>query len=545
MPIDIREFRPDVSNAEILNAIRNEAGYDYQRRVPEATQANVQDVIHNLMTNQPLRNEFIDSLVNRIGLVLFKNNIWTNPLAKYKRGMLEYGDTIEEIMAGLLQAKNYDTDREELEKEIFGSETPEVQASYHKVNRRDRYKLTIKEPLLRNAFLTNNGLSQFITELMAMPTTSDQWDEFLLMSNLFKEYYNNDGFYKVNVPDLSDVASDGPDSRFALRRIREFAYRLPFISRQYNAAGLPVAATPDELELFITPEAQSAIDVEALAAAFNIEKANIPNRTTVIPAEHFGFDGVQAVLTSKDFFVVADQRIETTSAHNPAALFNNYWLHHWEVISASRFVPAILFTTEEGDVITINPTPVESLAAIVIYDGNSVDVGTDVARGELYVVTGDAVTNPANGVNIAVRYELIGALSPQTKLTQSGMLYVSPDDEARELIIRRVAVDNNTVTDETTITVTGDILTLWPNASVQTDVDDDGLIEVTPETLTMDDEDVVTIPTVVGVQYKKDGTNVANGSTHTITTETVFTAVARSGYELATGATASWTFGGA
>lgn len=46
---------------------------------------------------------------------------------------------------------------------------------------------------------------------------------------------------------------------------------------------------------------------------------------------------------------------------------------------------------------------------------------------------------------------------------------------------------------------------------------------------------VVTVPSVEGVQYRKNGVNVANGSTHNITEETTFTAVAKPGYVLAEG----------
>lgn len=537
--MDIRPLRDDLSNVEWLNAIRNEAGYDYQRRIPEATQANVQDVVQNLTSFQPLMNEFINVLVNRIGLVLFKNTLWTNPLAKFKRGMLTHGDTIEEIMTGLLEATVYDPDRDELEKEIFGAMTPEVQASYHKVNRRNRYKLTVKEPLLRQAFLSNDGLSRFITDLMSAPQTSDQWDEFLLMSNLFKEYDRAGGFFNVQVGDVGAQESDSTDARFMLRRLREFANTLPFISRQYNAAGMPVAANPDELELFITADADAALDVEALAGAFNIDRMNFASRKTVMPAQYFGIDGVQAILTTRNFFVVADQHITTTTAQNPAALLTNYWLHHWEVISASRFVPAVMFSTRPGEVIEIPDTPVTGVSAITVTDDEGTTV-TSIERGTLYVASAEAETT---GVNTAVRWELVGAQSEFSKLSQTGVLYAAPNEAATQLTLRAYAVDTDIpqLVAEATVNVTGDLLTLWPNPNVGSDSDNDGDIEVTPEALTMSEDNVVTIPAVVGVQYRKEGVNVNNGSTHEITAETNFDAVARSGYELTSG-TFAWTF---
>lgn len=542
MTLDVRPFR-EVSNTEILNAIRNNATVDYQRRIPEATKASLEDTVAALVNYRPQMNEFVDALVNLIGLQIFKNNTWTNPLAKFKRGMLEYGDTIEEIMSGLLVAKTYIAERDYLEKDIFGVEVPEVQASYHKVNRQNYYKLTVKEPLLRRAFLSSNGLSTFISDLMSMPTTSDNWDEFLLTAQLFSEYYANDGFFKVNVPDVGTLGSDRSDANYVLRRVRELADNLKFISRHYNAAGMPVAADPGELELFITPEANAAIDVEGLAASFNIDKAEMPTRTNIIPKEHFNIPGAQAVLTTRDFFVIADQRIDVTSAVNPVGLHTNYFLHHWEVVSASRFVPAILFTIESGTVINLPSTPVTAVSALqaIDKDGNTV---TAFVRGNMYEVNAVAVTAPTGGANNAVRYVLTGNNSPKTRITQSGALLVSIEDSSASLTVTAYATDsaNPQASANATYAVSGDQVALWPTPTALSDADADALLEVIPDAVVKDnDTDTVVIPTVTGVQYKKDGVNVNNGSTHVVTASTVFTAVARAGYELSPGATASWT----
>lgn len=544
MVVDIRPLRDDMTNVDWINAVRNEAGYDYQRRVPEATQANVQDVVQQLFTYRPHMNEFIDTLVNRIGLVLFANTIWSNPLSQFKRGMLEWGDTIEEIMNGLLTATSYDPDRDELEKEIFGAMKPETQVSYHRVDRRDRYKLTIKEPLLRNAFLTSNGLSQFITNLMSSAQTSDQWDEYLLMVHLFEEFDKAEGFFNVNVPDIADQASDAPDSRYVLRRLREFSNTLPFISRMYNPAGMPVATTPSELILFVTATADAAMDVEALAAAFNIGKAEFGSRKIILPTDHFGIPGVQAILTTKNFFVVADQRIETTAAQNPAALFTNYWLHHWQVISGSRFAPLIMFNSERpSTVINYPETLVVSVSTLTVKDDKGATQATNVLRGELYSIEASAVTNPAGGVNDAVRYELVGALSQFTRINNNGVLYVGPDETANTLTINAMAVDSEMPQPVATTSrgVSGTLVGVWPNPDVNEDADLDTIEEAVPETLVVNEDDNVIIPNVRGVQYLKAGSNVTNNSVHHITASTVFTAVARSGFELKPGATATWT----
>lgn len=530
------------NNVDILNAIRKNAGLDYQRRIPAATKANIQETISDLWDYAPSRNEFLDALINKIGLTLIKSQLWTNPLAKWKRGMLEFGDTIEEINAGLLEAKVYDANRDYLEKDIFGAEYPDVQSSFHKVNRENYYKLTVKEPLLRRAFLSENGLSTFVSNLMQTPATSDQWDEFLLTCSLLPEYDRNGGFFKINVPDLTTVTANGNDARYALRRMREMAGNLQFISTRYNASGMPIAATPDELELIITPEANAAIDVEALAGAFNIDKSAIPSRTTIIPKEHFGIDGAQAIMTTRDFFVMADQRLETTSAANPIGLFQNYFFHHWEVVSASRFVPAILFTTDASTPYVIDDYPVTGLNALVLTDING-DTATNAVRGSAVIVTGSAITQ---GTNNAVRYELSGNVSPRTKISQTGVLLVSIDEASESLTVTAYAVDssNPQLSETLTIPVVGDKAEIWPNPTVLSDSNGNGLLEVTPPAPTFVSPDI-TVPTSEGVTYN-DGATDVSGKMVTITgasgTSKTITATAKAGYELASGATANWVF---
>jgi hypothetical protein len=464
-------FRP-APNHEIMNALKGNMSNAYQDRVPDATRANIADSISAIMDFEPNRNEFIGALVNRIGLVIARNNNWTNPLGKFKRGMLEWGDSIEEIQVGLAKAYVYDPQREYLEEAIFGQETPETQSSFHQINRQNYYKITVNDAMLRRAFLDEMGLSNLVQKLMDAPTTSDQWDEFLLMADLFQQYETNDGFYKIHIDDVSAQGSTQAQAQFALRRIRESADNLGFISRKYNAAAMPVSANKDELELFVTPEFNAAIDVEALAAAFNVPYAAIPSRQTVIPADQFPAD-IQAVLTTRDFFVVADTLFETRSAMNPVGLTTNYFLHHHQIISVSRFVPAIAFTTGDSTVEIPVSTPVTSVTVPVVTDRNSAVIpGTGLPRGDYYDVASTAVTTPAGGTNDAVELTLTGNLSPRTFLTNSGTLYVSDDEAGTVLTITATATDpvadgSAPKTANKAYTLTGDVLVFWPRPVVE------------------------------------------------------------------------------
>lgn len=501
MPLDVAVLAADKPNSAILDAVRGIASTDYARRIPAADVAGVAATIENLTNpnNRRWMNEFIDVLVNRIGMTIARSTSWTNPLAPFKRGMLSYGNTIEEIQTGLLQAHGYDPDRDYMESTLFGRERPEVQVNFHTVNRQDFYKVTVNDALLKRAFLDPQGLSGFINQLMEAPSTSDQWDEFLLTSSLFREYESNGGFHHVHVPDVAASSSTGDDARMALRKMRSMAGNLKFLSTQYNAAKMPVFASPDELLLFVTPEFNAGIDVEALAGAFNIDKAQMHGKIVELPQAAFGIEGAQAIMTTSEFFVIADTLFESTSQWNPANLHNNYFLHHHQVVSASRFVPAVMFTTGADDEVIVINSPVASVVAITIeaIDGT---VPTSVATDGIIALVSSAVTDPAGG-EAAVIWTVSGGLSGRTFITQAGVLHVAPDEAATTLTVTATsaAVDYTNprldpISATLAVTVTGGPVGGWPEASgglVGLSLNGVDIVGVVPGTFTY----AATIPT--------------------------------------------------
>lgn len=415
------------SNAAILNAIRNSASLDYQRRVPVATKGGISKTLSALRNFTPAWNEFENALINRIGTVYARNITWQNPLAEFKRGMLvDGGDTVEEVYVGLLESHVYDPNRDYMEKAIYGRHDIDVRSSFHSVNRREFYPVTVNESFLKNAFLESGGLSNFVNQVLAAPTTSDNWDEFLATTSLFAEYEKNDGFYHVNVPDLSSLTSDAPEARRALKIIRALIDTIKFPSTRYNSARMPSFALPDDLVMFVTPQFKAAIDVDALAAAFNESRQEISSRLIPIPKENFGIDQCEAILTVRDFFVMCDQKVETTSQYNPVSMATNYFLHHWELISASRFVPAIMFWTGKDDTfatITINPV----IGELHVLDSGG-QVMAKVDPGSVYDI--DVPVTGADGFQVALTYSCEGATSQRTTVTPQGVLVVGYDERA-------------------------------------------------------------------------------------------------------------------
>jgi len=464
-------YKPS-TNATLLNALRTGMSPDYQSRIPNVTKANIQKSIETLMEVPVLRNEFIDALVNKIGLTIFKSKIWKNPLQGFKIDPLTWGAVIEEVQVGLLEAKVYDPDREYMEKEIFGRELPPVSVAYHKINRQNYYKISIREEMIRRAFLSDFGLSTMVTNLMNSLYNSANVDEFELTCSLFAEYADKGGFFKVNVPEVSATSSGEAEAKALLRAVRAQAGNLAFYSTHYNAAGLPTFADQDDLVLFVSPEVKAAMDVEAFAGAFNIPYTDVPARLITIPKEKFRITGVQAILSTKDLFVLADTLMENREIQNPASLDKNYFFHIHQILSLSLFVPAIMFWTGPSDVIETVETPVTGISAITAkysQDGSTVTDPAALKRGELYIMDATATTDPADGFNNGVKWYVTGQASTGTYISQTGNLQIAGTETADEITVRAVTswINPDGILEEgesatRTFALTGETLAIWP-----------------------------------------------------------------------------------
>ena len=457
----------DAGNNAIADYIWGQASYDYQRRVPLASKVGAARVMEALDEYTPMWNEFIAGFINRIGRVIGRNLSWSNPLAEFKKGVLSFGDTVEEYAVGLLNAHVYDPKKEYLADAIFGTEVPYTEANFHRINRQEFYRVTVNDAVIKRAFINGDDVGGVVTQLMTAPLTSDNWDEFTQTMKLFGNYEANGGFYKVNIPDVAAATSKAEDARSALRKIRGVTETIKFLSTKYNAAHMPSFAKSEELVLFTTPEFRAAVDVEALAVLFNMDKADIPTRIVSIPKEYFGIDGCQAILTVTDFFVILDTVLENRTSSNPAGLSNNFFWHHHSIISASRFVPAVMFTTKPGtDAVVITPPKVTAISAIKATDKDG-NVPTAFERGHNYLVACTLTTDPAtpkpsaDDWKLAVKLGIEGAKSNKTNISDDGVLTIGSDEAAAELTIKGTTLIEG-VTKTLKITVSGDVVPDWP-----------------------------------------------------------------------------------
>lgn len=334
----------------LLNAIRNDASISYQERVPQATQDNIKEYGSAVLSFSATTNEFLDALVNRIGKVIITSRLYKNPLAMFKKGMLDYGESIEEIFVSLAKARIYSP--ETAEDEFMKRVIPDVKSIFHKIDYKNFFKVTVQRRDLERAFLSAEGVYTLVDNIIQSLYTGAEYDEFLITKQLIVEYANKGFFYEVQIPEPSaDNIHD------LVTQVKSYSNQLEFLSTKYNPMGVPTYSDKSRQYIIMDTSIDAMIDVNVLAAAFNMDKAEFMGRKVLI--DNFGeLTGAKIALVDEAFFQIYDVLLQFESVRNPEGLYWNYFLHKWNVFSVSRFAPAILFTTAENEItnITIAPT---------------------------------------------------------------------------------------------------------------------------------------------------------------------------------------------
>ena len=417
-------------NATILANVWLNGTNDFQQRIPDPTQHGIDATMDALFDpmNRQYYNQFIDSLVMRIGYTYVHQQAFSNPLGIFKKNKLMYGNSVQEMVPRWIRAHSYVDDAED----VFKMARPDVATWYHSQNRRDRYDITINEQELRTAFTDSYGLNKLVAAFMNTPTNADEYDEYRIMLQLLAFYGNKWGFYKHH---LSAAPTDEVTGKEFLTAVRSYAGKLRFPNTIYNCnviENVPVFVKPSELVLLLTPDTQASIDVNTLASVFQLDKADIKYRT--VEVDEFPMQNVVAILTTEDFFQCYDTVYETNSMYNPKTLGTNYFLHHWGIYSVSPFVPAIAFTTDAATSVTSVTQKVTAISATI--DNATPDLGESTAIHAK--LTGTLSPTGVEGIDVApnaATYDVtvtrksgsstVAVSSPATRVDEYGVLHVS------------------------------------------------------------------------------------------------------------------------
>ena len=235
------------TSVDVLNAIRNNASQQYRDYVPLATPDadSIREIGTIIMDYPNLQNEFLSALVNRIGRVILTSKMYENPWSMFKKGMLEFGETIEEIFVNI--AKPFQFDPAVAESTVFKREKPDVRSAFHIMNYQKYYKTTVQNDQLRQAFLSWEGITDLIAKIIDALYTGANYDEFQTMKYMLAKNLLNGRFYPVEISSVTTA-----NMKSIVSTIKGVSNKLEFLSDKYNVAGVKTFTKKSDQYFLVT-----------------------------------------------------------------------------------------------------------------------------------------------------------------------------------------------------------------------------------------------------------------------------------------------------
>jgi hypothetical protein len=374
------------SSVDVLNAIRNSASQNYRDHIPIATPDSevIRQIGAIIMDMPQLQNEFLSALINRIGRVIISSRMWENPLSMFKLGRLDFGEVIEDVFVELAKPHQYDP--EEAESTVERREIPDVYSAFYILNYEKFYKGTVQEYDLKKAFLSINGVTDLINKIVESMYAGASYDEFLTMKYMLARRILNG---QIPIVTFTAGATDEATMKTLAKKAKAVSNQMTFLNTKWNITGVHNFAPKTEQYLFMTADNDAAMDVDVLASAFNMDKAEFMGHRVLLDTfniedtdrldELFGnqqnyvpltqadiayLNNVYAVLVDESFFKVIDFYDTTNSRYNEEGLYRNYWYHVGKAFCTSPFANCALFTTTAQTVTTVSISPASATIAV-------------------------------------------------------------------------------------------------------------------------------------------------------------------------------------
>lgn len=337
-----------------LNYIRQEASNLYREVVPKATADNIREIGNILLNDayQPQLNEFVNNLINRIALTRIENKSYSNPLAMFKKGSVPYGTDIQLIFENPAIAEDYEYTNTAMAK-LLTITDPDTKVAYLRRNRKDLYTKTIAREGLQGAFESAEAFDDYVSSITQSLYSGNYIDEFKYTKALI------DGAYEEGkvITEVVSAVSDKATAEALVEKCRSLYLKMQFPSTDYNAYSkfstdtdetkVTTWTDADRICVIAPADVLAKVDVQSLASAFNMDKADFLGR--VIPVDKFDNEEIQAIICDESFIQIFDNIFRFDEFYNARTMSWNEYLHAWGTFAISPFANAVCLATKLPD----------------------------------------------------------------------------------------------------------------------------------------------------------------------------------------------------
>ena len=411
-----------------LNKMREmsvESNSIYHQYVPVVTdETTIGEFGAPILDSQNLNvmNDFI-SLLKKVVYTAVYNKTFNNPLANLEGERMPLGQFIEDVYVNPAEARGFNVNDFA---GLLQRYEAKLATQYLAINSDLQYCVTITREKVRNAFTSWDQLEGLISGMVNS-----------LFNGAYIQRYNatkglvTGAFYGNNVQyeKITDV-TDEQTAKNLIRKMRATFSKMQIPSTKFNAwnkvkggdLALKTWSDPQDIVVLISADIEALVDVEVLAAAFNMSKTDFLGRVIVVDDfNQYNEDGtlavdgsmIKAAIMDRAWFKIKTQDFAMDEFYNANNRTWQYYLNDVRMVNYSLFANAIVFATDDPDVDATNLS-IET-ASVTLKAGETVKVPfvlTPANATSTISVTSSAstyATGSVSGRNIVVEGKAEGS----------------------------------------------------------------------------------------------------------------------------------------
>ena len=406
-------------------------------------------------------NPFLRALKNLIWEYLIWVRQWDDPWATLDAGNIYYGEGFVETFVNPAKAHVYSP--QVAEQKVFQREIPDYLAAYHNTWIRVFYKQTLQERDLQFAVTGYAQVSRITNQIVTAMYTGLKFDSWQMKKYLIARSIIDGGVQVITTPELTKVNAED-----VYTAMIEATNLLQYPSNGYNKGGAFNWTALEDQRMITSAHANALINVSTRAQLFNLSVADYQQmQMSVDYFGHFDYDRLEALFTDpvtsetdpwyREFTPTEQTSLDSIAAvimdrryliksngdqfmdqlWNPEGRYMNYWLHTDDLYSTSPFANMVVLTSETPNVTAVAIAP----ATPTVSKGQAVQFTATVTGTGIY--------------NSGVTWEVTGTegLSSGTTINSNGLLTVASNETNTSLTVKAVSVQDDSVSNTTTVTV--------------------------------------------------------------------------------------------
>lgn len=369
----------------IFNLIRTYGSDVYKDAVPALTDKSpIGDVATPILTQPDVYKEF-SILLGAFIKAYVDDRIWENPLIElFTNTNQPLGEWSAEIGTNPVAPRKYDATHPEY---VLQYAMTEDKVQYYVRNVKEFFKISIAMEDMKGAFESYETFNSYVSMKVASQLSGKQISMFNHIFEALNANYQAGALVTTNT--VAPASLDESAIKTFTKNIKSLAKKFTYPSTAYNKYGALQGANgdfkgftrPEDVIILATVDYLTAVDVEYLASAFNLDKAEI--RDKIYEVNDFGYDRyeddgdfiehvdspIQAIICDRRLFRFSRDLDMNTERFNEETLVTNYWSHAWYTYGINVMANNTVFVATE--------TPTPTAYTVELGDDGVLDSSSD------------------------------------------------------------------------------------------------------------------------------------------------------------------------